>query len=213
LQIFTKQTFGKIKTIPTFAPVKITLLMPVQKITREEILLKTLEVFRRQGYYNTSMSDLADACGLQKGSFYHHFESKEALMKVLLEETRNYLNKYVFSIAFDDSLSETERLNKFIMKHQERLLSRNGTCFIGNTTLETAQNMPQFAEILRGIFQDWTIALQRIYSARYSSDVAFKIAQQTVMELQGAVMMSNLFKDETLLKQVYERALTRLTTG
>ena len=187
--------------------------MPVQKITREEILLKTLEVFRRQGYYNTSMSDLAEACGLQKGSFYHHFENKEALMKVLLEETRNYLNKYVFSIAFDDSLSETERLTKFIVKHQERLLSRNGTCFIGNTTLETAQNMPQFAEILRGIFQDWTIALQRIYSARYSSDVAFKIAQQTVMELQGAVMMSNLFKDDTILKQVYERALTRLTAG
>ena len=187
--------------------------MPVQKITREEILWKTLEVFRRQGYCNTSMSDLAEACGLQKGSFYHHFESKEALMLVLLVETRRYLNERVFSIAFDDSLSEAERLTKFIEKHQKYLLSKNGTCFVGNTTLETGQTMPQFADILRGIFQDWTIALQRIYSARYSSDVAFKMAQQTIMELQGAVMMSNLYNDEMLLKQVYERAIMRLTVG
>jgi AcrR family transcriptional regulator len=187
--------------------------MPIQKITREEILLKTLEVFRRQGYYNTSMNDLAIACGLNKSTFYHYFDSKEALMKVLLEETRQYLNKYVFSIAFDDNLTESERLAKFILKHKQNLLSRNGTCFIGNTTLETAQNMPQFADILRGIFEDWTVALQRIYSARYSNDVAFKIAQQTVMELQGAVMMSNLFKDENLLKQVYERAMMRLSVG
>ena len=68
--------------------------MPIQKITREEILLKTLEVFRQQGYYNTSMSDLATACDLNKSTFYHYFDSKEALMKVLLEETRIYLNKY-----------------------------------------------------------------------------------------------------------------------
>jgi TetR/AcrR family transcriptional regulator, transcriptional repressor for nem operon len=187
--------------------------MPLQKITREEILLKTLEVFRRQGYYNTSMSDLAIACGLNKSSFYHYFESKEVLMQTILEETRGYLKQYVFSIADDDSLSPNDKLTKFLLKHKQRLLSKNGTCFIGNTTLETALHIPQFAEILRGIFEDFTLALQRIYSARYSNEVAYSIAQQTVMELQGAVMMGNLYRNEDMLKQAYERAMRRLLAG
>ena len=86
--------------------------MPIQKITREEILSKSLDVFRQQGYYNTSMTDLANACGLQKGSFYHYFESKEALMKAILENIRTYLNTQVFSIAFEENKDASERLEK-----------------------------------------------------------------------------------------------------
>jgi AcrR family transcriptional regulator len=187
--------------------------MPLQKITKEEMLLKCLDVIRRQGYYNTSMENLAEACGLKKGSFYHHFDSKEALMKAILEGVRVHLNTRVFSIAYDENLSEQERLTKLLLSLKKSLLSREGGCFLGNTTLEVAPHVPEFAEILRGIFSDWTAAFQRLYSGRYVPDVALKIAQQTMMEFEGAVMMSNLYKDETILKQVYERAMARLVVG
>jgi AcrR family transcriptional regulator len=187
--------------------------MPLQKITKEEILLKSLDVIRRQGYYNTSMENLAEACGLKKGSFYHHFDSKEALMKAILEGVRVHLNTRVFSIAYDENLSEQERLTKLLFSLKKSLLSREGGCFLGNTTLEVAPHVPEFAEILRGIFSDWTAAFQLLYSGRYVPDVALKIAQQTMMEFEGAVMMSNLYKDETILKQVYERAMARLVVG
>ena len=187
--------------------------MPIQKITREEILSKSLDVFRQQGYYYTSMTDLANACSLQKGSLYHYFESKEALMKAILENIRTYLNTQVFSIAFEENKPASERLEKVLIKLYKALLSREGGCFIGKSTIETAPHIPEFAEILRGIFQDWTMALQRIYSERYVPSVALTIAQQTMMEFEGAVMMSNLFKDDTILKQAYERAMTRLTVG
>lgn len=187
--------------------------MPVQKITKQEMLVKSLAVFRQKGYYNTSMDDLAQACGLHKGSFYHHYSSKEVLMKTILEETRSYLNQHVFSIAFDEKIPAEKRMSKLLMALGNRLLAQEGGCFIGNTTLETAQHIPQFADILRGIFEDWTTALQRLYSTRYAKDAAFSMAQQTVMEFQGAVMMRNLFKDETILKQSYERAMKRLSAG
>ena len=35
--------------------------MPVQKITKAEILLKSSDVFRVKGYHNTSMQDLAES--------------------------------------------------------------------------------------------------------------------------------------------------------
>jgi AcrR family transcriptional regulator len=187
--------------------------MPVQKITKEEILLRSLDVIRRQGYYNTSMENLAEACGLKKGSFYHHFESKEALMKAILEGIRSYLNAKVFSPAFEEKGTEAERLSKLLFTLKDKLLSREGGCFLGNTTLETAPHVPEFADILRGIFSDWTAALQHLYSARYAPDAALSVARQTMMEFEGAVMMCNLYNDETILKQAYERAMARLTVG
>jgi AcrR family transcriptional regulator len=187
--------------------------MPVQKITKEEILLRSLNVIRRQGYYNTSMENLAEACGLKKGSFYHHFDSKEALMKAILEGIRTYMNTKVFSIAFEENGTEAERLSKMLFMLKKALLSREGGCFLGNTTLETAPHVPEFALILRGIFSDWTAALQHLYSARYAPDAAFSVARQTMMEFEGAVMMCNLYQDETILRQAYDRAMARLTVG
>ena len=79
--------------------------MPVQKITREEILLKAQAVFRKQGYYHTSMNELAEACSLQKGSFYHYFPSKESLMKEILESVQAYLkNKDQGSFGTKDKI-------------------------------------------------------------------------------------------------------------
>src|SRR5690554_2228897 len=46
--------------------------------SRLRILDAALETFRAQGYAATTVDDLCRAAGLTKGSFFHHFESKEA---------------------------------------------------------------------------------------------------------------------------------------
>ena len=184
--------------------------MPVQKITREEILQKAQGVFRKQGYYHTSMNELADACSLQKGSFYHYFPSKESLMKEILESVQSYLKNDVFSIAYEDSLTPSERLNKMLMKLGQFLLSQEGGCFVGNMTLETALHVPEYAEILRGIFDDWIQAMQHLFVTKYPTDTAFRMAQQTVMEFEGAVMLTQIYKNQQLLLDVYTRTMGKL---
>jgi AcrR family transcriptional regulator len=47
---------------------------------RAEILDTAAAVFASSGYSGTSLKDIADACGIQAGSLYHHFESKEAIV-------------------------------------------------------------------------------------------------------------------------------------
>ena len=41
---------------------------------------------REPGYGQTSVDAIIAEAGLSKGAFYHHFESKDALFKALLEE-------------------------------------------------------------------------------------------------------------------------------
>lgn len=55
--------------------------------TRSAILIKAANLFSQKGYAGTSMSDLAEDLGLSKAAIYHHFESKESILKNLVEST------------------------------------------------------------------------------------------------------------------------------
>jgi TetR/AcrR family transcriptional regulator, cholesterol catabolism regulator len=53
---------------------------------RREIIVKAAgRLFREKGYEGTSVRDLADAVGLQSGSLFFHFRSKEEILLSLLE--------------------------------------------------------------------------------------------------------------------------------
>src|SRR5208283_5028756 len=47
--------------------------------TRREIVRKAAPLFNQKGFAGTSLADLMDATGLQKGGIYRHFSSKEEL--------------------------------------------------------------------------------------------------------------------------------------
>jgi AcrR family transcriptional regulator len=47
---------------------------------RAELTREAARLFARQGYHGTSVGDLADALGLQKGSLYTHIDSKADLL-------------------------------------------------------------------------------------------------------------------------------------
>src|SRR3954470_14863243 len=47
---------------------------------RSELTRAAARLFAEKGYHGTSVGDLADAMGVQKGSLYHHIESKADLL-------------------------------------------------------------------------------------------------------------------------------------
>ncbi|MEM9822975.1 MAG: helix-turn-helix domain-containing protein, partial [Bacteroidota bacterium] len=90
--------------------------MPIQKTTVEAILIASIEVFRRQGYYRTSMADLAKATGMTKGVFYHHFSNKEEIMLKALKKSSQYFEQKVFSIAYEEKLAPKVRFEKMFQQ-------------------------------------------------------------------------------------------------
>ncbi len=47
---------------------------------RRDVTREAARLFAEKGYHGTSMGDLAEALGVQKGSIYHHIESKQELL-------------------------------------------------------------------------------------------------------------------------------------
>lgn len=52
---------------------------PANPQTRTRLLEAAMNVIRTQGYAATTVDDICTAAGLSKGSFFHHFSSKEDL--------------------------------------------------------------------------------------------------------------------------------------
>jgi len=54
--------------------------------TSGRILSHAMRIFLEKGYHGTSIDNITQAAGLTKGALYWHFESKEALLKKIIEE-------------------------------------------------------------------------------------------------------------------------------
>ncbi len=52
---------------------------------RDEIVSNARTIFSSKGYRNTSMRDIADACGLLAGSLYSHFKSKAEILQLIID--------------------------------------------------------------------------------------------------------------------------------
>jgi AcrR family transcriptional regulator len=64
---------------------------------QDRILDAAMRVFRRHGFRRSSIEQAAEAAGLTRQALYHHFASKEALFRAVLE--RLYENAFAAEIA------------------------------------------------------------------------------------------------------------------
>jgi len=53
---------------------------------RQEILRKSAALFARKGFPNSSIADIAVANGTSRGLLYHYFDSKEGLLREMLND-------------------------------------------------------------------------------------------------------------------------------
>jgi AcrR family transcriptional regulator len=91
--------------------------MTQRKAEREDQLLETAaRLFREKGYHNTSMQDLADALDMQKGSLYYYIESKEELLRRLLERATSFLASQIDEI-YASNLPPAEKLRWAVENH------------------------------------------------------------------------------------------------
>ncbi len=165
-------------------------------------------LFLQQGYHKTTMDDLAKTCGLQKGSFYHYYASKEALMKAILENSLEIVEKNVFSIAYLENLSAEERLTQLFETQKAMLLCYDAGCLFGNTVLETALVVPEFRPTLKAFFEVWENALFHIFSSKMKSKTARKKAQQTIISVEGALILVLIRNENQYLIDVFQDVLS-----
>ena len=80
--------------------------------TKKIILDTAQNLFYTIGYETTSIQTIIDTVGIAKGTFYHHFKSKEELLDKLIERLSDTIIGTMGNVAEDTSLNALEKLNK-----------------------------------------------------------------------------------------------------
>lgn len=182
--------------------------MPIQKTDAQSIIKSALNVFLEKGYHKTSMNDLAKEAGLLKGSLYHHFASKEELMKAVIESLHEYYRREIFIIP-KLLIPPLSKVKALIVASEEVFYDQRGGNFMTNIALETLNVVPDFTLMIRRFFKDWLECIAAVYREVVSEKEALALARQTMAEIEGAVVMMELFDEPKYLKEAHKRIYQR----
>ncbi len=184
--------------------------MPIQKINKTELIVKSIEVFNKMGYTHTSMTDLAKSVGLQKGSIYHYFESKEQLLRHCIYFSKEFLSDQVFHIAYQDDLLPEVRM-ELIFNKLAKIATRNYQgCFFGNLSLEISSMELDVNTLLHDFFEELKSTLSYILKVNLSAEAALERAEEIIYLYEGAVMMAKLRKDQEPIVKVVSIIKTKV---
>ena len=82
---------------------------------REELTRQAARLFAQKGYHGTSIGEIAEALGVQKGSLYAHIESKQDLLyETMAEGARAF---HAGLDAIDESLPATQKIRLALRSH------------------------------------------------------------------------------------------------
>src|SRR5271169_2901989 len=135
--------------------------------TRDRLIESARYLFWERGFAGTSMADLLSHAEVNSGSFYHFFESKEALLRAVLETYLVALRPMVVDPAYARTEEPVARIFAILAGYRERILTtecRYG-CPLGRLALEIdPENRPAHALIAEN-FQGWITAVRECVDA------------------------------------------------
>ena len=89
-------------------------------MTRKETILQAATVyFSKNGYFETSMSELSKNTGVAESTIFYHFKSKENLFLAILERVKDHIIKefdgYIREVEFHNGLEMVEAAVSFYL--------------------------------------------------------------------------------------------------
>ncbi len=191
-----------------------------QKIdVREKLLTAALEALHKSGFNATGVQDITGAAKVPKGSFYNHFESKDALG---VEVVKRYAAKGEERRGplVGGPGAPLARLRAYF-KSLNQLGPANGFsrgCLIGNFSAELSSQSADIRAALDEVLTDWTKDIaQVIAEAQKAGDVsrdipATMLAAFLLNAWEGAVLRSRVEKNSAPLDVFMSVAFNKILT-
>ena len=155
------------------------------------------ELFTRQGYHATGIQHITDQAGVPKGSFYNHFDSKDAFAAQIIRNYADWVERAWSQRLEDappDALGAIRHVFARFIEHHEQTACQG--CLVGNFAAEVAESSPSCREVLRTSMREWR--------ARLTTLLQRAQAEGSVRTDVDATLLSSLFWD------AWEGALLRM---
>ena len=178
--------------------------------THEAILEAATRLMHVRGYQNTSLDDVLRESGVGKGNFYYHFRSKEDLGYAILDQlVAGFLERTLEPCFSAPDVARVSQIRCFLDRVLEAQRQRNcvGGCAMGNLASELSDVHEGFRERLASVFTAWKGRLTTaLVEAQERGEVVAacrpdSVAHFLVAGLEGAILLSKVSKDITVMEQ------------
>ena len=175
------------------------------RATRKKILMAAAELFARQGYHKTTITDIAQAVNLTSGAVFHHFSTKEALLEAVVDWLAHGISIYSDHLnrAEKGCLSVAEGVVDIMCEHFRR--QPEATICLAALATEFAGSNHPMEKRLKEVYEDFVEAFSRILQNHPVVTDARAAAMALIGAVQGVAVQG--------LLQAPERNIDELAKG
>ena len=170
--------------------------------SRTRLLTATIDLVRANGYVATRVDDVCAAAGVTKGSFFHHFASKEELAIAAAAHWNDRATKLFAQAPY---LAEAGTLGRLLgyVKFRKKLLEGEiweWSCYAGTTIQETHETYPAIRDACARSIDDHLAMLRALIAATLgelpvAGVSADSLAVHMQAVIQGAFVMAKARQD------------------
>ena len=186
--------------------------MPKPLHTRERLIESARYLFWERGFAGTSMADLLAHAQVNSGSFYHFFESKEALLRAVLTTYLDALRPIVVDPAFASTSDPVERIFAILAGYRGRILQTDCQygCPLGRLALEIDPENRPAHQLIAENFTAWIAAvrecLEELRPRLPKGTDLDALASFVLVTMEGGVMLSRSYNSV----EPFDRAVQQL---
>ncbi|MEU8520177.1 TetR/AcrR family transcriptional regulator [Streptomyces sp. NPDC048577] len=188
---------------------------------RERLLDATGALMRSRGYSSLGVAEICARADVRKGSFYHFFESKQALtVEVVDAYWESERDCWTGVLAAPGSaLDRLRALLEAMAAVQRRMKETSGTvdgCLLGNLALELSTQEPDVRARLETIFDEQIRLVAGVLGdaaaegAITPDRASAAAARAVVAQLEGMVLFAKLKNDPAVLDDLWPHTLMLL---
>jgi len=185
---------------------------------RELLLEAGARTLSKAGFNGCSVQDITDAAGVPRGSFYNHFESKEALGVAVLDRYWSEGACDRLRILSDVDVSPRHRLQTYFEQVTADMVGLDFTCgcLVGNMAAELSDHSAAISAKISAILAGWSRRVSDcIREAQATDEIKTKadpdlLAAFVLNAWEGAVLRARIEKGERPLRQFIEILFTQL---
>jgi TetR/AcrR family transcriptional repressor of nem operon len=189
--------------------------------TKEQVLTHAAALIREKGFRSTSIADVLERAGIQKGSFYYYFPSKEDLGHAVLDRWIAELQRDVMAgLTAEDGPPPLDRisscLDAFVVEVEAN--GCRGGCVFGNLAIELADVHEGFRARLSESFRRLSAAFASLVEkARAAGEVrsdtdAAALGTFLVACLEGGILLAKVHKSPEPLEVTLRAAQAHLAS-
>ena len=183
--------------IVSTASAKRPILLPKGPATRQRLVESARYLFWERGFAGTSMADLLAHAKVNSGSFYHFFDSKEALLREVLEGYLVALRPMIVDPAYAATSKPIDRIFAILAGYRERILMTDSQygCPLGRLALEIDPENRPAHKLIAENFRGWIEAVREclIAAALPAETDVEALATYVLAVMEGGVMLSRSY--------------------